>query len=498
MTPIRPLVRGMASGTVDWMTRERNAERFTVSAITGRSQLTTEMLRSWCATSLQQDMSVVEQIPFRDLRLWDFDDATGDLRHATGRFFTIAGLEVATDCGPIPNWTQPIIMQPEIGILGILVKEIDGVLHCLMQAKVEPGNMPLVQFSPTVQATRSNYTRAHHGDSTPYLEYFISPQRGQVLVDVLQSEQGAWFLRKRNRNMVVETTGDVPAHPGFCWLTLRQIKELLRQDNTVNMDSRTILSCVPFADPRTVPAQPVPAQPVPDGVGYPLPSFRDALMRSIAGDGIPLHPTSEITSWLIEVKARRELAVREIPLRDVKGWSLTDREIVHEDGKFFRVLAVSVQARGREVSSWTQPLLEPCGQGIVALLTKNVDGVLHVLMQARTEAGYLDVVEMGPTVQANPDNYGDRPSETRPPFLEYVLGVDPARIRYDVVQSDEGGRFYHSGPRHLVIEVDDHFPTDTLEDYRWITVHQMMTLLRHSHYFNLQARSLLACLHTLW
>ncbi|WP_199493566.1 NDP-hexose 2,3-dehydratase family protein, partial [Marinitenerispora sediminis] len=32
---------------------------------------------------------------------------------------------------------------------------------------------------------------------------------------MLQSEHGAWFHRKSNRNVIVEAAGDVPAHEDF-------------------------------------------------------------------------------------------------------------------------------------------------------------------------------------------------------------------------------------------------------------------------------------------
>ncbi len=48
--------------------------------------------------------------------------------------------------------------------------------------------------------------------------------------------------------MIVEAVGDVPLHDDFCWLTLGQIGELLHLDNVVNMDSRTVLACAPFPD----------------------------------------------------------------------------------------------------------------------------------------------------------------------------------------------------------------------------------------------------------
>lgn len=62
----------------------------------------------------------------------------GTYTDATGRELPIyrrqpvrmyAGLRVTSGPPPYPQWTQPIIDQPEAGILGILVKEIDGVLH---------------------------------------------------------------------------------------------------------------------------------------------------------------------------------------------------------------------------------------------------------------------------------------------------------------------------------------------------------------------------------
>ena len=69
-----------------------------------------------------------------------------------------------------------------------------------------------------------------------------------VLVDALQSEQGARFLRKRNRNIIIETDEEIELLDDYCWLTLGQIGKLIQQDNIVNMDARTVLSCISFAD----------------------------------------------------------------------------------------------------------------------------------------------------------------------------------------------------------------------------------------------------------
>lgn len=133
----------------------------------------------------------MERIPFAELDRWCFQEGTGKLLHQTGRFFSVEGLHVKVGHNPHEEWRQRIISQPEVGILGILAKEFDGVLHFLLQAKMEPGNLGLVQLAPTVQATRSNYTKVHNGADVPYLRHFMRPNRSRVIADVLQSEHGS-------------------------------------------------------------------------------------------------------------------------------------------------------------------------------------------------------------------------------------------------------------------------------------------------------------------
>ncbi|MFL5912394.1 MAG: NDP-hexose 2,3-dehydratase family protein [Gaiellaceae bacterium] len=440
--------------------------------------------RSWWSERARSNYFDVTPIPFDELVDWRFDPATGNLCHSSGRFFTIEGLHVRSDYGPVREWSQPIINQPEIGILGIIMKSFDGVPHCLMQAKMEPGNVSTLQLSPTVQATRSNYTRAHRGGRTRYLEYFTGPARGRVLVDVLQSEQSSWFYRKHNRNMVVEVTADLPLHEDFCWLPLREVLDLLHVDNLVNMDTRTVLSCMPFAPP-----------PADSGSRHAPPAFRRTLARSLHRSGGALHDLGEILSWFTEEKTRYEVSTRLIPANRIVGWKRTAHEIARDDGKHFRIIAVKVEASNREVPSWRQPLLAPVARGIIAFLAKSIEGVMHVLVHTRVEPGFIDTVELGPTLQLIPENYADLP---QPRYLDYVLGADPARVRFDAFLSEEGGRFFDAQNRYLVIEVDDDFPVHCPQDYRWVTLGQLSELLRHGQYVNVQARSLLACLHSLW
>ncbi len=134
----------------------------------------------------------VSQINFDDMKQWTFN-SDGRLAHTSGRFFSIEGIDVDLNTGFSTTWDQPIINQPEVGLLGILTKEFSGVRYFLMQAKIEPGNVGMVHLSPTVQATFSNITKVHGGQSQNYIDYFQDNRKSVVIVDQLQSEQGARF-----------------------------------------------------------------------------------------------------------------------------------------------------------------------------------------------------------------------------------------------------------------------------------------------------------------
>ncbi|MEV5374513.1 NDP-hexose 2,3-dehydratase family protein [Streptomyces nondiastaticus] len=418
---------------------------------------------AWFAAHRQRSGFHVTRIPFSRLAGWGFDEGTGTLAHESGRFFSVEGLRVEAG-DEIGTWEQPVLVQREIGILGLLVKEFGGVLHFLMQAKLEPGNTGAVRLSPTVQATRSNYTGVHRGRPIPYIGHFVPPRTGRLLVDSLQSERSAWFLRKRNRHMVVEAADAVAEHEDFCWLTLGQLRRLMQRDNTLSMEACSVLSCLP---------------------GGPT-----------ADDGPARHSLGEVISALSEVKARYEVGQHRMPLRAVESWRRLDDEIARPDGRFFKVIAAEVYADSREILHWTQPLLAPVAGGLSVLLTRRFAGVRHVLLHARVEAGSLDVAEFGPTVQCTPGNYRDLPPGRRPRFLDLVLSAPPERILYDTVQSEEGARFHHAENRYRIIDVGDGLD-EVPAEFVWVTAGQVAQLLRHSYYLNMQARTLIAVLHGL-
>lgn len=155
-----------------------------------------EAVLSWLYAKRQAVKVEIQQVPLTQMEKWHFDQEEGRIKHDSGKFFSIDGIRVHTNYGLKESWDQPIINQPEIGFLGILTQMRGGILHFLLQAKIEPGNINVVQLSPTLQATKSNYTRVHKGKTPTFLEYFNGEKEVKVLVDQLQSEQGARFFKK--------------------------------------------------------------------------------------------------------------------------------------------------------------------------------------------------------------------------------------------------------------------------------------------------------------
>jgi oxidase EvaA len=451
-----------------------HAEDFLASALTTSSAQTPDpdlFLKQRFASSSYE----VAEVPLSTLTEWRVDDR---LIHSSGRFFTVEGLSVRTTFGPMPQWSQPIIVQPDIGILGILITRIDGVYHFLMQVKMEPGNTRLVQYAATVQATQSNYQRVHGGRATPYLEYFLRAGRGRVVVDRLLSEHASWYLHKRNRNMIVEIGPDekIPLRDEFAWLTLGQLRRQLALGN-VNMNARTVLACISYAT-----------------AGGPRAGAGDDFHAQVVASHHAQRSDADVSAamtWLIDQKELFALDVRRIGLSEMDEWICDEQNIRHRDGRYFRIIGLSVRATSREVGTWSQPMLEPVPGNLVAFVCQRRRGVLQFLVQAMVQPGATDRLELAATVQIAPGYL--RGAQDLPPLVEHLTSA-AAVTRVRSVQSEDGGRFQRADTEHIVVELPADQPVEAPDNYRWMTLGLLDRLTRYGYYVNVEARSLMACL----
>lgn len=425
---------------------------------------------AWIVQQRSRGSLSVEFKPLTELDGWQEDAETGNVVHTSGRFFTLTGIHVRHRFRDQEiEWDQPIIDQAEIGILGILVKIIDGVLHFCLQAKEEPGNLHGVQLSPTVQATYSNYTQSHGGRRPLFVDRFLSPAPDKILYARLQSEDGGRFLYKSNRNMIVQVgnhdLNELP--PDFIWLTLAQIAQLLHQDNLIHATTRSIL-CGLLLTEGSIP---------PHG-------NRPFLQRLF-----------DTLQWYDDRAAINHFKIKRIGLNSLTEWNMTREGIfAHKQNRFFQIIGLKVTISGREVAGgWEQPILKNPEPGIIGLLMRREKNERYFLMQTKAEPGNRAVVQLGPTVQFTPGNYTDNSKLAKPFLFAEFLHPRQLHLIAESMQSEEGARFFRECHRHRILELPTGISLDLPAQYRWVSETELHFLLTLGGYVNSCARSVLAC-----
>lgn len=415
-----------------------------------------------------------------DSNFWYYDAEEGCIRNKNRSFFTIHGFEKAMGDGTV--LPQPILLQPEIGYLGIICREFDGVLHFLMQAKIEPGNINKIQLSPTIQATKSNFTQKHGGAKPPYLDFFVNAAKYEIVVDQIQSEQSSRFFKKRNRNIMIRVEDEVEQLPSHRWLTLGQIKRLMRVENLVNMDTRTVLSCIPYAKLNMSAQEREELRDM----------FADKALFASVFEPSTKNMLPEVYQYINNCKMFDESSCRMLPLFQLNDWQMVDNEFVCKHPYPFKVVFCDIAIEGREVKRWTQPLFEAIGIASFGLICCEDNGVLKFLVKAMPEVGCFDTLELGPSVQREAVALFQEEDVISEFFFQRLASREG--IVFDQLLSEEGGRFYHEQNRNILLRVDKKELPPLPEGYFLLDYRTLNEMVQINNTLNIQLRNLLSLL----
>ena len=218
-----------------------------------------------------------------------------EIVHKTKKFFKVIGVKINTNFYK-RNWDQPIILQKEVGILGI-IKSIKNNKY-LLQAKVEPGNKKKVQLSPTVQATRSNYTMVHGGKSVPYIKFFLDVKKKYLYN---QSEQGFRYFNKFNSNILIKVKKKIKLAPSFIWVSIEQLIKMIKIKNLLNMDTLSVIS---------------------------------SNIKQNKTDN-PINNNRIVSNWFRINDNKFFIKSKIIPLSELKDWKYSQKSILHKNKKHF-------------------------------------------------------------------------------------------------------------------------------------------------------------------
>lgn len=428
-----------------------------------QQEINSYRVSDWLDASLRSADFQCRNLPFYKSREWEY--TTGSIVHKSGQFFSVIGLRWTDATGHLCE--QPFIDQREVGTLGFLIREDAGVSGILVQAKIEPGNIGIIQLAPSVQVTMSNGSGIHGGEIAPFVELFNEGDKS-IICDLRHSEQGTRFYHKVNRNVLVCAPQNLEFNNWYRWMPVDTILDLIHTDFLFNTDFRSVITSVPW-----------------ENLVNRLP-----FSRYLHGYGTELLKSYTQSETCLELdELRQNIADRRqnplqpimVSLDKLHGWQIDPSKSRIVCGESLSVRQVYVNTYGREVRNWDQPLFDSSGQGRILLLCGRYKGVLHFLLQAVDEPGLINKTELTATIVIDP-------GKICRPALVFPKG----RIIVQCRQSEEGGRFFKDINLFRIVDTGDVFPAP--EGYFWLSLYQIKQLLAEAGWFTNELRSVLSLL----
>ena len=375
--------------------------------------------------------------------------------HATNKFFKIIGIKVKSNYYN-KGWDQPIILQNEIGILGI-IKNLKTKKY-LLQAKVEPGNINKLQLAPTVQATESNYKGVHGGKLVPYVNFFL---RLKDKKKYHQSEQGFRYLYKFNSNILLATNKVFKKERNFFWFSKEEIQNLIQKKNIINMDTLSIFSTV--------------------------------IKKKISNEH-SINSEKKVFRWLENNDSKYYIKIKKIRLNSLKDWIFDKYKIYHKNKKHFSVIGIDVKTSKRENNSWSQPILEGKKIAFAGFIKKNINNHEHYLCRYILKPGLKKSVVSCTVNTSDLLNFSKDKnlSSLQKDYIKNYFLKKNYKIEYDNILSEEGGRFYNCQIRYMIINLDYHELTNIGDNYIWLSHNQIIKLIEKKR-LDIESRLLFAC-----
>jgi len=433
----------------------------------GKTNSTDDLL-GWIQSENARTRAILRRCPLSESSYWFYDTIESEITNKNQSFFSIKGIKGILSDGRV--FEQPIILQNEVGYLGFIIKEIDGEIQLLMQAKIEPGNINNVQISPTIQATESNFTQKHGGRKPCYLEFFANSSHYLEVYDGEEPEQCSRFLGKKNRNVAIFVDEDIEVYPHFRWMSVGQIKFLATHfPNLVNMDTRTVLSCLPFdmgLDEKD----------------------NTSLSWFLRGEDETEYVFSELARYRSFANNQTKL----VRLDLLHDWILDDNGIRCRLDYPFEIQYYDIEIQGREVTHWSQPLAVARGQAVFGMFVVDCCGKSFFLIRIKEEIGCSEVAFFGPTVQMEPTELASKKLDSIESLFFDNL-YNKKGVLVDTVLSEEGGRFYHEENRNVLLFTSKQdLPNQLPDGYFLANYRTLRQLIAKYHCLNIQLRDLIS------
>jgi len=413
-----------------------------------------QKIKNWLKKQKKNHKLKIKVIKLKDIDKWKIDNSK--IYHKTKKFFKIVGIKVLTNFNK-KNWDQPMIVQNEVGILGIIKNTKTN--KYLLQSKVEPGNINKLQLAPTVQATKSNYSRVHGGKKVPYINYFLKSKK---TIPSLQSEQGFRYLNKFNSNILLKTSKFIEIKPEFYWFNKNEIKELIKIRNIINMDTLSVFS---------------------------------SFMTKVKKD-YPINSIRKIYDWVKINNKKFFMKTKIVDLIKLKDWTYNSTKIEHKKKKHFSIIGINASANKREIKNWSQPIIKGKEMAFAGFIKTKFNNIEHYLCRYTLKPG-LKSGGISCTVNTSDiNNYSKNHTlnSNEKYFIKkyFFSQYSKKNIIYDNTLSDEGGRFYQCQIRYMISKLLYPNSIKIPNNYIWVSHNQIVDMIRDQK-LDIEARILFAC-----
>jgi|TARA_B110000914_G_scaffold221834_1_gene234267 oxidase EvaA len=193
--------------------------------------------------------------------------------------------------------------------------------------------------------------------------------------------------------------------------------------------------------------------------------------------------SSDIMPILNWVKARQKkikTISKIINLNECKGWHLDKKNnLYHESKQFFKVKGVETKgAFGREVNSWTQPILTQKHGGVLAFISRQTNKFgTQFLIDAKIEPGDDSIIKISPSFQATQSNMNRAHGGKRPHFYDIVMQKKGAELIYYTIHNEEGARFWRKSNWNVIVKLKNPFDKRVKgSNYKWVSLKQLKKL----------------------
>jgi oxidase EvaA len=165
-----------------------------------------------------------------------------------------------------------------------------------------------------------------------------------------------------------------------------------------------------------------------------------------------------------------------VPISELQNWELTDEGVLDKGNSGVSVNIYKVACTNREVKTWIQPLLCAANRGLITLLMRQVNNKSEFLLSYQSEFGISGEKVLLPSYIIYPgENHQNK-----------TTSYQEGKVLSEVIQSEEGGRFYLNENIYQVILVDRDFEADKWQF--WVDAEALKGLLKTSNQVSIQLR----------